>query len=232
MSVVVLIDTNSLDRASLTLNGTFNGFGAPIPMTNNPNAANTNVYTCVQRIISSPGVTIQYQYRYTNNPPNIVYDHLDGTCQWGGGGGNRIFVEPLSITFTNVPLVLFNDAESNDYVLQPTPVLFSVNMMTNGGYVTDTGGHQFDPSVDGLYINGPFANSGGIVATWYPWASGVNPTPAPSGFQMVEEGLTSIYTNTIVIARGTTVSFPYLYGMDKLAQAKSGTLQWMKVPTV
>ncbi|MGH7980453.1 MAG: hypothetical protein ACREE6_13840, partial [Limisphaerales bacterium] len=40
------------------------------------------------------------------------------------------------------------------------------------------------------------------------------PVAAPPGFQMVEEGLTTIYTNTIVIPAGTPVKFAYLYGMD------------------
>jgi hypothetical protein len=215
MSVVSAID-NNFNPASLTLNGSFNGWGAAIPMTNNLAAANTNIYTSSQTIYAGTGSTIQYQYRYTELANgNTVYDHLDGV---NGGGGNRIFVEPLSITFTNLPTVLFNDAESNDYILTPTPVLFSVNMMSNGVYVTDTEGHQFNPSSDSLYVNGQFANYGGVLGTWYPWAGGVTPVGAPPGFQMVEQGLSSIYTNTITIPAGTPVKFVYLYGMDPSSQ--------------
>jgi hypothetical protein len=217
MSVVVGLSDTNFNRASLTVNGDFNGWGAGIPMTNNPSAANTNIYTSAQTVFTSAGTTIQYQYRYTNAANgNIVYDHLDGI---NGGGGNRVFVEPLSITFTNLPTVLFNDAESNDYILQSTPVLFSVNMMSNGVYVTDALGHQFNPTQDSLYINGQFANNGGIQGNWYPWAGGVNPTPAPPGYQMVEVGTSTIYTNTISIPGGTPVKFAYLYGMDTNSQA-------------
>jgi hypothetical protein len=201
MSAVVLTDTN-FDPTSLTINGSFNGWGAGIPMTNNPAAANTNLYTSSQTIYSGAGSTIFYQYRYTqlSNPANIVYDHLNGI---NGGSGNRSFVEPLSITFTNVPPVYFNDAALNDYLTQPTPVLFSVDM--NGAVGTDS--HIFNPSVDTVYINGQFAN-------WYAWASGVNPAPAPPGYQMVEVGTSTIYTNTIAIPAGTPVAFDYKYGMD------------------
>ena len=90
--------------------------------------------------------------------------------------------------------------------------------MSNGVYVTDTEGHQFNPSSDSLYVNGQFANYGGVLGTWYPWAGGVNPAPAPAGFQMVEQGLSSIYTNTIIIPAGTPVKFAYLYGMDPFSQ--------------
>ena len=210
MSVVSAFDSN-FDPSSLTLNGNFNGWGADIPMTNNPNAANANIYTSAN-IAYTAGQTVQYQFRYVEAGNGVkVYDHLDGIT---GGGGNRLFVEPLSITFTNVPPVLFNNAQSNDYILQPTLVLFSVNMASNGVPVTDTSGHQFNASEDSVYINGPFASDGGVLGTWYPWAGGINPAPAPAGFQMVEEGLTTIYTNTVLIPAGTPVEFPYLYGMD------------------
>ncbi len=201
MSAVVLTDTN-FDPTSLTINGSFNGWGAGIPMTNNPAAANTNLYSSSQTIYSGANSTIYYQYRYTqlSNPANTVYDHLNGI---NGGSGNRFFVEPLSITFTNVPPVYFNDAGLDDYLTQPTPVRFSVDM--NGAVGTDS--HVFNPSVDTVYINGQFAN-------WYAWASGVNPASAPPGYQMVEVGTSTIYTNTLLIPAGTPVAFDYKYGMD------------------
>jgi hypothetical protein len=201
MSAVVLTDTN-YNPASLTIDGSFNGWGTGIVMTNNPTALNTNIYTSSTYIVAGAGSTIYYQFRYTqlSSPSTIVYDHLDGI---NGGGGNRFFVEPLSITFTNVPPVYFNDAKLNDYLTEATPVLFSVDM--NGAVGTDT--HVFNPSADAVYINGQFVN-------WYAWAGGINPLPAPPGFQMVEQGLTTIYTNTIIMPAGTPVAFAYKYGMD------------------
>jgi hypothetical protein len=206
MSAVVLTDTN-FNPASLTINGSFNGWGSGVTMTNNPTAANTNIYSNSQTILSGAGSPVYYQFRYTqlSNPANIVYDHLNGI---NGGSGNRTFVEPLSITFTSVPAVFFNDAALDDYLTQPTPVFFSVDMTSAVGVNSDLG-HAFNPSADNVYINGQFAN-------WYAWANGANPSPAPAGFQLIEQGLTApfIYTNTIIIPAGTPVGFAYKYGMD------------------
>lgn len=199
MTIVALTDTN-YNPSSVTVWGDFNGWSSGIAMTNDPSASNTNIYTTSSLISSGVGSTIQYQFRYTTlSDGSFVYDHLDGA---NGGQGNRIFVVP-DVTTTNVPPVIFNDAALNDYLLQPTPVLFTVDM--TGAVGTD--GHTFSPSQDGVYINGQFAN-------WYPWAGGVNPVPAPPGYQMVESNLSSIYTNTLVLPAGTPVSFQYKYGMD------------------
>jgi len=100
--------------------------------------------------------------------------------------------------------VFFNDAELDDYLTQATPVFFSIDM--SGAVGTD--GHAFDASQDNIYINGQFAN-------WYAWASGVNPAPAPPGYQLFETPAGSgIYSNTIIIPKGSTVSFSYKYGID------------------
>jgi hypothetical protein len=196
MTIVQFTDTNFY-APSLTINGTMNGWGGTT-LTNNPNAANTNIYT-------SPffplGVNSsqQYQFRYTEgNGGPTTYDHANGAY---GGQGNRLLTVP-NLVSTNISAV-FNDARFSDYLLNPTPVLFSVNMANAVG----TDGHTFNPAADNVYINGAFAG-------WYPWAGGVNPTPAPPGYQMIQEGTSSIYTNTLMIPAGTTVDCVYKYGMD------------------
>jgi hypothetical protein len=199
MSVVALTDTN-YNPASVTINGDVMGWGG-VAMTNNPNGANganTNIYSMTFAI--GEGSPVNYQYRYTQlSTGNTVYDHANGA---NGGNNNRYLSVPLLSTY-NVPVVFFNDAFLDDYLTQPTPVLFSVDM--TGALGSD--GHVFNPSTDNLYINGQFAN-------WYAWAGGVNPTPAPPGYQMVEQGLSMIYTNTLLIPAGTPVGFSYKYGMD------------------
>lgn len=198
MSVVALTDTN-YNPASVTIWGDFNGWSGGVALTNNPSAANTNIYTSTV-ITSGVGSTINYQFRYTQlSTGNTVYDHLNGAS---GGNGNRVFLVP-NVTSTNVAPVVFNDASLNDYLLQPTPVFFSVDM--TGAVGTDS--HTFSPAADSVYINGQFAN-------WYAWAGGANPAPAPAGYQMMEVGLTLTYTNTIVMPAGTPVAFAYKYGMD------------------
>lgn len=199
MSAVVLTDTN-YNSASLTLNGDFNGWSAGIPLTNNPNAANTNIYSAT--VTSGAGATINYQFRYTllTDSSSIVYDHFNGV---NGGGGNRTYVVP-NIANAVVPLVYFNDGALDDYLTQPTPVLFSVDMKN----ATGTDGHAFDPSVDNVYVNGSFPS-------WYGWGDGINPVAAPPGFQLFEQGVSTLYTNTIVLPAGTPVAITYKYGIDE-----------------
>jgi hypothetical protein len=109
----------------------------------------------------------------------------------------------------------------DDYLPENTPVLFSVNMAN----AVATNGYVFSPG-DGVYINGMFANGGGTPypQTWYPWSGGVTPVSAPAGYQMIEEGSSSIYTNTIVVPAGTPIALSYQYGMDP-GQANGGPLE-------
>jgi hypothetical protein len=206
MSLVALTDTNFIYGISLvTVNGDLPGWGG-VTMTNNPTAANTNIYTAVGSWSDGVGASFQYQYRYTEaSSGNIVYDHLNGA---NGGNNNRSYIVQ-NVPSTNL-FSVFNDASLDDYLTQPIAVLFSVDM--NGAVGTDA--HPFNPVADTVYINGAFAN-------WYPWAAGVTPVPAPPGYQMVEQGLTTIYTNTIIMPAGTSVSFAYKYGMDP-GSANSG----------
>jgi len=55
---------------------------------------------------------------------------------------------------------------------------------------------------------------GGVQQNWYAWSSGVNPVAAPAGYQMMEVGSTTVYTNTIILPAGTPVGLSYQYGMD------------------
>ncbi|HEX4266195.1 MAG TPA: hypothetical protein VH597_17795 [Verrucomicrobiae bacterium] len=200
MSVVALTDTN-YNSGTVVMWGDFNGWSGGLVMTNNPSAANTNIYTINAPISSGDGATINYQFRYNQfSTGNTVYDHLNGA---NGGNDNRHYAV---VNTTNVAPVFFNDAELDDFLTQATPVFFSVDM--TGAIGTD--GHTFDPSQDNVYINGQFAN-------WYAWASGINPASAPSGYQLIEQGQGNIYTNTIMIPAGTAVSFFYKYGIDEFA---------------
>jgi len=201
MTYVALTDPN-YEPNTVALRGSFNGWGILL-MTNNPSAPNTNIYTAV--VTTGIGSTIDYKFFYNNG--GDIYENPLST-----GGNNRLVIAPsLAGANTNLPVVLFNDAGPNDLFLQPTPVLFSVDM--NGAVGTDS--HVFDPNTDGLYINGQFAG-------WYPWAGGVNPVPAPSQYQMIRQGTSTIYTNTITLPLGPWLSFQYKYGMDIGGQDSDG----------
>jgi len=85
-----------------------------------------------------------------------------------------------------------------------------------------TNSYAFNPSTDNVYINGMFAGAtpsdpnpvAGTSQYWYAWSGGDNLSGAPAGYQMVEVGTTTIYTNTIILPRGTPVALSYQYGMD------------------
>jgi len=209
MSLVALTDTN-FNPASVTINGDViapNGWGGT-PCTNDPTAANTNIYTVNVVQTLGQGSTATYQYRYTEKSNgNIMYDHLNGA---NGGQGNRTFAVP-QVSSTNV-LVVFNDASYDDYLLQPTPVFFSVNMSNAVEYPSGT----FNPDTDNVYVNGEFLG-------WYAWGGGINPAPAPAGTQMFPQGSTLIYTNTQILPAGTTAEIIYKYGIDP-AGANNGPL--------
>ncbi|HXI69611.1 MAG TPA: hypothetical protein VNN22_04565 [Verrucomicrobiae bacterium] len=199
MSIVALTDTN-FNPGSVTVNGDLMGWGG-VAMTNNPNAANTNIYTSVGAYFDTVGQPVNYQYRYTElTDGSTVYDHYNGA---NGGNNNRLYTV-ANVPSTNV-LSVFNDATLNDYLTRPTPVTFFVNM--NGAVGTDS--HVFDGNGgDRVYINGQFAN-------WYAWASGVNPADAPSQDYLMTENPpgSGIYSNTLTIPAGTPVAFNYKYGI-------------------
>jgi hypothetical protein len=218
MSGVIDGDTNYVP-GSLQLWGSFNSWNGGVPMTNNPTAPNANLYSCVLSI----GQNAQFitQARYTNsvvaeNDPSApwVYDFIQG--QILNNNYRRTIEAPLGVYITNFPAYYFNDQAPNDILQSDTPVLFSVNMND----AVDTNGYEFEPGSDSVYINGVFAGGGGpsdstyYPQAWYTWAGGPNPVSAPAGYQMIQEGSSGIYTNTIVIPRGTPVALSYQYGMD------------------
>lgn len=200
MTVPSITDTN-FDPTTVSVDGTFNGW-SDISCTNNPTAADTNIYTSTAAYSMGLGSAQQYQFRYkTKDTGSYEYDHATG-------GGNRL----LTVINTNPNgtnyASLWDDASLNDYFLTAQPVTFSVNMKNaNGQYVTATDGHQFDPTADNVYINGVF--NGG----WFGWES-INPGSYPAGYQMIQEGSTSIYTNTIII-NPDSVDITYKYGIDE-----------------
>ena len=216
MSGVVSYDTNYV-RNSVSVWGTFNGWSSGIAMTNNPAAQNTNLFSAV--VSMGEGVAQIIQVRYTNslvaaNNPTAawVYDYVNDSVF--NNNARRTITLPVTTTTlnTNVPSFYFLDLALDDYLPKATPVLFSVDM--NGAVATN--GIAFNPSSDDVYINGMFANGGATPypQTWYAWSGGVNPVSAPPGYQMIREGATTSYTNTIIIPAGTPVALSYQYGID------------------
>jgi hypothetical protein len=159
MTAVALFDPNYV-YPSVTVWGTFNNWANGVNLTNNPAAANTNIFSTVITVVQ--GAENTYQFRYTNSfnlANNIdsgwVYDYVNDLPPT-----RRTLTVPPPLTFTNVPVVFFNDLSTNDYLTTDTVVTFSVNMTNAVG----SEGHVWDPNSDTLYINGDFDGSG-----WYDW---------------------------------------------------------------
>ena len=220
MSGVIKNDPNYVP-GSVSAWGTFNNWANGLPMTNNPTAANPNLFSAVTTL--PEGGAIICQFRYTNSlVGGWVYDYTQDAV-YNDGARRTIFlpVTPTSIT-TNLPPVFFLDLVPGDYLPQETPVLFTVDM--TGAVGTDA--HPFSPDSDDVYINGMFANGGGTFypQTWYAWSGGVNPVMAPAGYKMERVGSSMIYTNLIMIPAGTVVGLSYQYGMD-IGRANGGPSQ-------
>lgn len=218
LSGVALYDANYVPN-SISAWGSFNGWSGPVTMTNNLAATNTNLYSAT--VTMGEGTPYVLQYRYTNSfLAGWVYDYSqDGGPNWVNNNSYRRIINlPITSTVltTNFPAVYFNDLAPNDCLPTATPVLFSVDM--NGAVGTDA--HVFVPGSDGVYINGIFAGAtpsqptGGISQRWYDWSGGVNPISAPPGYQMIQVGSTTVYTNTIILPAGTPVALSYQYGID------------------
>lgn len=188
----------SYDASSVRVAGSFNGWASDIPMTNNPAAANTNIFTT--SISIGAGTGVNYQFRY-NNSGGTVYDHLNGAT---GGQGNRVFTVPALASYA-IPTVFFNDAGYNDYLSASLAVTFTVNM--NGAVGTDN-----TPWVEGtgVFVNGPWPN-------WQGW----DPISLSSQ-RLYEIGTSGIFTNTFMIPAAIVTSLTYKYsiaGADNEAQS-------------
>ena len=210
MSGVIKYDPNYVPN-SVTVWGTFNNWASGITMTSNP-SPNTNIFN--SPVITMPeNVPVIIQVRYTNSlVGGWVYDYVNDSVY--NDNARRTLTFPITATAlnTNAPAFYFLDLALDDYLPKATPVLFSVDM--NGAAATN--GTAFNPSSDSVYINGMFANGGSIPypQAWYPWSGGINPVAAPPGYQMIRQGATTIYTNTIILPAGTVVGLQYQYGID------------------
>ncbi len=207
------IFAGNFDPAAQTVevHGTFSDW-LGITLTNNPSLPGnaSNIYSGVVSIAGATNSGESYWFDYYDNSGFTQESQTPkvSTLDSGPPHYDRFFLLP-NVASTNLPTVLFSDVNTNDYLLADTAVTFSVNM--NGAIGTDA--HVFT-SGDGVYINGPFANYNNAIGSWYPFAGGVNPVSAPAGFQMIESAASGIYTNTIIIPKGTPVDFDYKYGMD------------------
>jgi hypothetical protein len=177
------------DPTTVRLDGSFNGWAQDVPMTNNPGAANSNLFSTT--VVIGQGSSIQYQYRY-NSSGSTVYDHLNGAT---GGQGNRVVNIPTLANYA-IPNVFFNDASFNDYLQGNESVTFTIDM--TGAVGTDT--TVWTPGA-AVFVNGPWPN-------WLGW----DPISL-AGQQLAEVGSTAIYTGTFSIPKGIVTSLTYKFSL-------------------
>jgi hypothetical protein len=192
--------------SSVFVSGDFNSWAGTGPgalaLTNYPpykGGGNTNIYYGTNTFVG-PANSVVSAYKFTDNDPGLPAGD-NGYEQANNRSFNLLSTDGILL----LPVVYFGDYDVADYLPVAAAVFFSVNMTNALG----VDAHVFNPSADSVYINGPFADYSGQFGSWYPWA-----TIAPAGYQMIEQGLTTIYTNTITLPAGTPVAFPYKYGMD------------------
>ena len=154
-----------------------------------PDVDNPNIYTGIYIVMDAPGTGEEYKFVINTNGGSTAYETI----------ANRTFV--LADTNQTLPVVDWDNVSPSGRLLADTPVTFTVNM--NGAVGTDA--HGFNPATDRVYINGQFAN-------WYGWAAGPNPADAQQ-YELTDLAGSGIYTNTLVIPKGTAVAFYYKYGM-------------------
>lgn len=178
----------SYDPTTVTLNGSFNGWGAAIPMTNNPSAANTNIFTSQGPVVYAQGGTFSYQFRYID-AGGTVYDHETN-------GQNRTLIEPNLKNYV-VPTVYFNNQDYLDYLQNPVSVTFTIDM--TGAVGTDLS--VWSPGT-GVFVNGPWPN-------WQGW------DPISLSGQRLNESVDNpaIYTGTFTIPAGVSTTLNYKYSM-------------------
>ncbi len=114
-------------------------------LTNNPTAANSNVYSGTYIDRNAPGSVEHYKFVVNTNGGGTAYESPAST-----GGGDRIFL--LGGSAATNPLVFWNDLSSSQVLLVPTTITFTVDM---GGAV-DIFGFPFNSGNDLVVVNGDF----------------------------------------------------------------------------
>jgi hypothetical protein len=161
-------------------------------LTNNPTAANSNIYSGTYIDLNTPGTAEQYKF-VINSGGTTTYESIN----------NRTFL--LNSSARTNPLVLWNNEDPNQVILTPTTVTFTVNM-TNA---VDVFGNPFNPATDVVVVNGNFMNP--------PWPNFWSDALL-GGFDYVQNvlqngGTNLLYTGTFTVAAGSSLQVQYKYGI-------------------
>jgi hypothetical protein len=188
MTAQVLNGSFVPSSGTVELRGSFNGWGTPqILCTNNPAAANTNIYSQVVSLVGGVGARDQYKF----------WSSISVNAGWETMADNRSMTI-VSGTAQTLPVVFFSNIDPSDLLPADTTVTFRVDMTG----ATGTDAHTFDPVNDQVFING--------IPSFLNWDPG---TLAP--FQLTNNPVGSgTYTLDILIPKGSSVMQTYKYGIN------------------
>jgi len=176
---------------SVTISGdAVNGWGGTA-CTNNPSAANPNVYYTPYFNLTV-GTLVNYQYRYLSYG-NTMYDASNGIS-----GVNRTLVVP-NLASTNLPTVFWDDEQPDDILNTATTVTFTLNMTNAVG----TDNVVFDPTADSVYVNGDFLG-------WPAW----NPISLSSSVLANNPVGSDVFTFTYTFPLGHSRAVTYKYSIN------------------
>lgn len=187
MTAQVVAGNFDPSTGTVEVRGNFNSWGTPqILATNNPNAANTNIYSVVIRL--SDGVGAREQYKFWSTVPQ--------NGGWETMADNRS-MQIVAGTSQTLPLVYFSNINPNDLLPADTLVTFNLNMTNAVG----NDSHAFDPDAgDWVAINGIPS-----FATW----DGSLP-------QLTRVGSSFIYTIQLTLPKGSPVMQTYKFGINSV----------------
>lgn len=190
----------------VALAGSFNNWNTGAPyMTNNPSAANTNIY--YEAVVLGEGSTPQYKFTYQGSGGTVWENPNPPTI-----GGNRFFVVPTTTNYYVLPTVSFSDLSINDLLQTDIWVTFSVVLTTNSAQYPS--GPNFNPSSDEIFVNSPDFN--GSWNGWDPISLSSYVLTNNLSYGMAGDGTYTnyLFQGTFQVAMGQSFDLTYKYSID------------------
>lgn len=170
-------------------------------LTNNPSAANSNVYSGTYIDRNQPGAPERYKFVInTNGGASTIYESPAST-----GGGDRQFLLG-SVAATN-PLVFWNDYNASEVLPVDTTVKFTVNMNNS----IDVFGNPYDPANDLVFVDGDFAPSQFRVMSHY--NDPLINSDYPANLMTETNAGSQIFICSFVVPAGNPLKVVYKYGI-------------------